>query len=77
MKSKGIEKETPEQVGLLPTAITVYAFVMSVAGAYGLGEALLSYLSLSQVHMSVIAMVVTAFIRGQVRAHGTGVTLLS
>lgn len=77
MKSKGIEKETPERVGFLPIASTLYAFVMSLAGAYGLGEALLSYLSLSQVHMGIMAMVVTDFIKGGVRAHGIGVTLLS
>lgn len=77
MKFKGIEKETPERVGFLPIANTVYAFVMSLAGAYGLGEALLSYLSLSQVHIGVIVVVVTAFIKDGVRAHGIGVTLLS
>ena len=77
MKFKGIEKEAPEQVGFLPRASTPYAFAMSLAGAYGLGEALLSYLSLSQVHMGVIVMVVTAFIKGGVRARGIGVTLLS
>ena len=77
MKFKSIEKEAPERVGFLPIASTHYAFVMSLAGAYGLGKALLSYLSLSQVHMGVIVMVVTAFIKGGVRAHGIGVTLLS